>query len=331
MFWWIIGIILLALILWVALRPVPISGLVSRPNLVANYDEALIKVKALQDEDNQDFARDVCITKLFDHGMQTEHVIVLLHGFTNCPEQFHELGKQYFEAGFNVFIPRMPYHGLSDRLTNELAKLRAENLTTFGDRVTDIARGLGKHVTVMGISGGGNVATWLAQNRTDLDFAFPIAAFFGLTSIPVWLTDFLVHLGLVTPNFFMWWDPRTKAENPHSIYYAYPRYPMRAMVEIFRLATAIKAQADKIPPAAKSIVMIINDAEPSVSNPELSKLVTTWQKFRKENLSEYHFEKSLNLPHDLITPNPAILSVEESYPRLIKLVKDAHAGQQKST
>ncbi len=324
---WIIGIILLILILWVVLRPIPISGLVTHPNPVTSYDEALAKVKAMQEEDNHDFALDVCITKLFDHGIQTEHVIVLLHGFTNCPEQFNELGKQYFESGYNVFIPRMPYHGLSDRLTNELAKLRAEDLTNFGDKVMDISHGLGKKVTVMGISGGGNIAAWLAQNRTDVNFVFPIAAFFGLNSIPAWLTRFFVRLGLITPNFFMWWDPRTKADNPHSIYYAYPRYPVRAMMEIFRMAIAIKAQADKLPPAAKSIVMVINDAEPSVSNAELVNLVETWQKHRKANLSEYHFEKSIQLPHDFITPNASISFSETSYPRLIKVVKDIHAGQ----
>ena len=330
MFSWMIGIILLTLILWVALRRIPISGLISHPNPVSNYEEALVRVKAMQEEDNQDLARDVCITKLFDHGTQTEHVIVLLHGFTNCPEQFSELGKRFFDAGFNVFIPRMPYHGLNDRLTNDLLKLTAEDLCGFGDKVLDTAHGLGKKVSVMGISGGGNVAAWLAQNRTDLDFAFPIAAFFGLNSIPAWLMNFFVRLGLIMPNFFMWWDPRTKAENPQSIYYAYPRYPIRAMMEIFRLGTAIKTQADKIPPAAQNIVMVINDAESSVNNPELSKLIETWQTHHKETLNEYHFKKSLKLPHDLITPNPAILSVEESYPRLIQLVKNTHANLQKN-
>ena len=328
MIWWILGLILFVLILWVTLRPIPVNGLVSHPKPVTSYEAAVMQVKAIQEEDNHDLARDVCITKLFDHGLQTDDVIVLLHGFTNCPEQFNELGKRYFEAGFNVFIPRLPYHGLTDRLTTELAKLRAEDLITFGDKVINIARGLGKKVTVLGISGGGNLAAWLAQNRTDLDFAFPIAAFFELTSIPSRLTKFFVRLGLIVPNFFMWWDPRTKAENPHSIYYAYPRYPIRAMVEIFRLAAAIESQAEKFPPAAKTIVMVINDAEPSVSNPELVNLVKTWQNHRKGNLNEYHFEKSINLPHDFITPGTSGLSVEDIYPCLIKMVKEFHTDQQ---
>jgi len=177
----------------------------------------------------------------------------------------------------------------------------------------------------MGISGGGNITAWLAQNRTDLDFAFPIAAFFGLGSVPAWVLKFFVKLGLILPNFFMWWDPRTKAENPHSIYYAYPRYPMRAMMEIFRLADVIKTQANKTPPAAKTIVMVINESEPSVSNVELVKLLEIWQKQSAKNRSAYHFEKNLQLPHDFITPGSTALQAEDIYPRLISMVEDIHA------
>ena len=137
----------------------------------------------MQEKDNLDLSHDVCITKLYDHGKQTEHVIILLHGFTNCPEQFSEIGMQHFEAGSNVFIPRMPYHGLSDRLTDALVHLTVEDLAAFGDQIIDIAHGLGKKITVMGVSGSGTLVAWLAQNRTDIDFAFAIAPLFGLALI----------------------------------------------------------------------------------------------------------------------------------------------------
>jgi alpha-beta hydrolase superfamily lysophospholipase len=157
MIWWIFLLVLLSLILWIAFRPVSIEELESHPEPVQSYQEAIQRVKTVQEEDNQDLARDVCMSKLLDHGLQTEHVIVLLHGFTTCPEQFHDLGKQYFEAGYNVLIPRIPYHGLSNRMTDALLNLTAENLAAFGDKVIDIAHGLGKKVSVMGISG----RTWV--------------------------------------------------------------------------------------------------------------------------------------------------------------------------
>ena len=38
----------------------------------------------------------------------------------------------------------------------------------FGHQIVDISQGLGKQVTVMGISGSGTLAAWLAQNRVDV-------------------------------------------------------------------------------------------------------------------------------------------------------------------
>lgn len=292
---------------------------------VANHEEALARVKSMQEDDNHDRARDVCVTKLYDHGKEREHVIILLHGFTTCPEQFNELGKQYYEQGSNVFLPRMPYHGLEDRLTEKLVNLTAEGLAAFGDKVIDIAHGLGKKITVMGISGSGTLVAWLAQNRADVDFAFTIAPLLGLAFIPSAFTKLFEQIALRLPNFYMWWDPRTKAANPFSIYYAYPGYPTRALVEFLRLAMITRAQAEKSPPRAGQITMILNDAEPAVSNAEALRLFRLWQKYGKGNLSEVHFEKDMKLPHDIITPGTPGVPIEDIHPRLINTVRDVHA------
>lgn len=319
-------LIILLLIFLLGSFPHKTSDIGSRPRPVASYEDAISHVKAMQDTDNQHLTHDVCITKLYDHGRQTEHVLILIHGFTNCPEQFNELGQQYYEAGNNIFIPRMPYHGLSDRLTDALVDLTAENLAAFGDNVIDIARGLGKKITVMGISGSGTLVAWLAQNRADIDFAFAIAPLFGLAFIPPGFTKLFERVALLLPNFFLWWDPRTKADNPYSIYYAYPRYPTRALVEIIRLAMLTRAQAEKSPPKAGKITMIINDAEPAVSNAEILNFLRLWQKHGKGNLSEFHFEKEMKLPHDIITPGTPGVPIGEIQPRLLNVVREIHTN-----
>jgi carboxylesterase len=299
----------------------------SRPNPVISYEDALVRVTAMQEQETQGSTLDVCTTKLYNHGYQTEHVIVLIHGFTNCPEQFSELGRQHFEAGNNVFIPRMPYHGLSDRLTDALVSLRAEEVAAFGDNVIDIAHGLGKKITVMGVSGSGTLVSWLAQNRADIDYAFAIAPLFGLAFIPPGLTKLFERIAFLLPNFFLWWDPRTKADNPYSIYYAYPRYPTRALVEFLRLAMITRAQAEKSPPKAANITMIINDAEPAVSNAEIVKFIDLWQRHGNVKVSEVHFEKEMKLPHDIITPGTPGVPIADIQPRLINAVRELHAGR----
>ncbi|HEY3475308.1 MAG TPA: alpha/beta fold hydrolase [Anaerolineales bacterium] len=324
MIWWVLAFAIAIFGIWILL-PVSIGKLESHPQPVSSFEEAMICIREMQDVDDRDLARDVCITKLFDHGRQTEHAIVLLHGFTTCPEQFNELGKQFFQNGHNVFIPRMPYHGLSDRLTDALVHLTAESLTACGDEVLNIAHGLGRKITVMGLSGSGTLVAWLAQNRADLDFAFAIAPLFGLALIPSAFTRLFERLALHLPNFYLWWDPRTKADNPYSIYYAYPGYPVRALVEIIRLAMITRSQAEHSPPRAGYITMILNDAEPAVSNTEILRLLKLWRRNAQGTLSEVHFEQDMRLPHDILTPGTPGLPIADIYPRLIGAVSRIHA------
>jgi carboxylesterase len=324
MIWSILALAFLMLLAWIALRSASIGDLTSHAKPVGNYEDALTLVRAMQEDDNQDSTRDVCITKLYDHGHQTDHVIILIHGFTNCPEQFNELGQQYYQAGNNVFLPRMPHHGNSDRLTNALVDFTAEKLAEFGDRVIDIAHGLGKKVTVMGISGSGTLVAWLAQNRQDIDYAFAIAPLFGLAFVPAWFTRIFERIAGLLPNFYMWWDPRTRANNPFSIYYAYPGYPIRALKEIMKLAMMTRLQAAKSPPKARHITLIINDSEPGVSNPEILKFLALWRKYEQGNLNEVHFERDLNLPHDIITPGTPGVPIREIQSRLMGTVRETH-------
>ena len=324
MIWGILALAIAILSIWIIFRPITIGELESHSHPVSSFADAIDCIQQMQEKDHLDLARDVCITKLYHHSRQTEHAIVLLHGFTTCPEQFNELGKEFFQNGHNVLIPRMPHHGLSDRLTDSLRHLTAEELAAFGDDILNIARGLGKKISVMGLSGSGTLVAWLAQNRADLDFAFAIAPLFGLAFIPSAFTRLFERIALRLPDFYLWWDPRTRAANPYSIYYAYPGYPVRALAEIIRLAMITRGQAAKSPPKAGHITMILNDAEPAVSNPEILKLLKLWRRYGQETLSEVHFEQDMNLPHDILTPGTPGLPIRDIYPRLISAVSNIH-------
>jgi hypothetical protein len=36
-----------------------------------------------------------CRTRVYTHGARTERALLLLHGFTNCPQQFDALGTRF--------------------------------------------------------------------------------------------------------------------------------------------------------------------------------------------------------------------------------------------
>lgn len=109
-----------------------------------------------------------CHTRLYTHGHRTERALVLLHGFTKCPQQLDALGRQFHERGWNVLIPRYPRHGYTDPLDTSIAELRADLMIALASRAGIAGSGLGEHLTVAGVSLGAVLAGWLAQTRVDL-------------------------------------------------------------------------------------------------------------------------------------------------------------------
>jgi pimeloyl-ACP methyl ester carboxylesterase len=326
MIWWpILPILALAGLLGWLYRSPSSRTLASHPQPTADYQEALDRFQALAKTDAQSGPLfDICHSRLLTHGGQTEHAMVLLHGFTNCPEQFGQLGERFFELGYNVLIPRLPYHGYVDQMTDDLQKLTLQDTIAYGDAAVDIAAGLGHRVSVMGLSAGGVVAAWLVQNRADVDYAIPIAATFGASFVPAWLTRPMVRLLQALPDRFVWWDPRTKADNPYSVYYAYTRYPMHALLCFFQIGIAVQREARRAGPAGGQVLMITNAHEPAVNNPLLDRLTRTWRRRTPDRVHSYTFERELCLPHDLITPGTPGLSTEMVYDRLVEQVQRLH-------
>ncbi|MET7749102.1 alpha/beta fold hydrolase [Micromonospora sp. NPDC005367] len=109
--------------------------------------------------------RPECRSVVMSHGTRTAKAVLLLHGYTDCPKQYAGLAKRYFDEGYNVWVPRAPRHGVTDELAH--AKLEATELVTYANDGLNLVTGLGDEVGVVGISGGGVLATWLAGRRPD--------------------------------------------------------------------------------------------------------------------------------------------------------------------
>ena len=171
-------IIILLLIL--AFRPFTLRESFS-PNPAETFTEAQARIQSIQAAEAElpDLSPE-CGSILMTHDEKVENAIVFLHGFTSCPDQFATLGQRYYDQGYNVFIPRQPRHGLQEYDGAPLKGLTAEELAAFGTEVADTAQGLGERVVFVGLSGGGAVTTWLAQERDDIDLAVPIAPFLGI-------------------------------------------------------------------------------------------------------------------------------------------------------
>jgi carboxylesterase len=231
------------------------------------------------------------------------------------------LGQEYFEKGYNVYIPRIPRHGIKDRLGNPLKGLTAEELAEFATQSADIAQGLGERMIVAGLSGGGSMATWLSQERSDVDLAVPIAPFLGVGFIPRILNRPLTNLLLLVPDFFQWWDPIHKENNPNSMPYSYTRYPTHSLLENMRLGFTAEEAAKRVKPAAGAILVITNANDGSVNNDVIAEFEGMWLEHGEQYLQTFQFDKDLELPHDLITVGRPDGNVDLVYPKLHELIQ----------
>jgi pimeloyl-ACP methyl ester carboxylesterase len=258
-----------------------------------------------------------CRTRLYVHGQRTERSLVLLHGFTNCPQQFDDLGKSFYAQGWNVLIPRYPRHGYSDRLTTSIAELRADMLIAIANRSAEAGAGLGERLTVAGLSLGGILTGYLAQTREDVDVAVLIAPMLGLRPIPGWGLAGITRLAKTLPNFYIWWD--TKLKDRIGPAHGYPRFSTKAYAALFEVGSAVKSAAAEGAPKARRIEVITNAAEPRLDNRFTYELVGSWQR-HGANVHTFEFPESDHLPHDLIDPANPDQNTKLVYPVVVKTI-----------
>lgn len=261
----------------------------------------------------------VCRTELLTHGQAVSRVVVMLHGLTNCPAQFEPLGRICFERGANVLIPRLPRHGLADRMTDELARTDELELRQFTHRVLDAASGLGGQVTIAGLSLGGTLAAWAAQNRSGLERAVLIAPMLALGGIWDVLARLVTPWLRVFPNLHFWWDPRRREKLPGP-QHVYPRYAVRAVVATLKIGAEVLEQARRQAPACRSAAIVTVGGDKAVGNHAAAALARSWRRHDLRDLTEYEFPRSLHLNHDVVDPeqvhgNPAV-----THPVLLRLI-----------
>lgn len=308
------GVVIVA---WLA-RPLTLPPLTATPHPARSYVEAMEKFSTIQIEEAKlplfDGGRSILLT----HGHPTEHVFVLLHGFTNAPRQFREMGERLLALGANVIIPRLAYHGFADRLTEAHAALTAEDMIRHAETGVDIARGLGRRVTVVGLSLSGASTAWIIQRRGDIETACLLAPFLGLPGIPDSFTAAATRILLRLPNKVLWWDPRTR-ENIAGPPTNYPRYATHPLAEILRIG--LEAEEWKGPVQVKRLVLVLSESDIAINNARAQRLVNQWCANSPQTDCSIHvFPASDRVIHDFIDPLQPRAQIEKVYPQLFEWI-----------
>jgi esterase/lipase len=234
----------------------------SHPHPATTYAEAVARISAHRKADSP----DVAYPQIFmGQGSRTTTSVVLFHGFTNAPRQMELLAQAYARKGYNVYVPRMPHHGLADRMTGDLANANRRELVAWTDDAIDIGAGLGDHVVVSGLSAGATLSAWAAKNRTEVSEAVLVAPLIQPSLIPEWTTKPIYQLTPALPPIWVWWNP-VKKEEQKAPEMAYPRYALRSLGDFLALADGISRGQSQRRGAMTRVVVIINEADMAVRN-----------------------------------------------------------------
>jgi carboxylesterase len=245
---------------------------------------------------------DVAYPQLFlGQGSRTTTAVVLFHGFTNAPRQMKVLAQAYARKGYNVYVPRMPHHGLGDRMTDDLAGASRQELIAWVDDAIDIGAGLGEHVVVSGLSAGATLSAWAAKNRSEVGEAVLVAPLVQPSAIPAEAVKPIYQLTPLLPPIWIWWNPIKKAEQK-APEMAYPRYPLRALGDFLAIADGISRGQAMRRGSLGRVVVVTNEADTAVRNDvALLALARQLQPLSREWV-HVSFPSSWGWKHDLIDP-----------------------------
>lgn len=282
-----------------------------------DFDEASARFAALAARDGPDIA-PTGRSRFFEHGRRTPLAVVLLHGFTNAPEQWVQFAARLHGRGHSVVIPRLPGHGRSDRDATPVARVSAAAYLSIASEAADIALGCGERVVVAGLSLGGTLAVRIAQDRHDIARVVAIVPLFGVFNLGALFNSVLATALGAWPNTSVPWDPsgNPRSTPPH----AYPKFPTRGLAVAMRLGLGVYRSAPRRVPAART-TMLLNAREPAVSNP-LSDAVASRFTAARAGAADVVVLEDLPENHDIIDPTNPHERVAEVYPRVEQLIEN---------
>jgi alpha-beta hydrolase superfamily lysophospholipase len=219
----------------------PSSSLHTRSTQDQVYNDSLKKIRAMQACETTGYNPSLK-TILLTQGKKAKKAVLWFHGYTAATLQFKPLAELCFEKGYNVFVPCIPHHGMKDRMSDEVSKVRMKELVQFTNNMVDVMHGLGDEIVVGGLSMGGVMASWVAQYRADVATALIIAPFLGARIIPTKMTPWVVAGIGILPDIKQWWDSEKKMDGDGPKY-GYPQYSYKSLRQILKMGMKIRTDA----------------------------------------------------------------------------------------
>ncbi|MDY0396103.1 alpha/beta hydrolase [Virgibacillus halophilus] len=184
--------------------------------------------------------------------------VLVIHGFTGSTQSMRYLGEQFANQGFTVYGPRLKGHGTAPE---DMEK------ATHQDWIDSVENGLQKLkntcdlIFITGLSMGGTLTLYLAENHPDIRGIMPINAAVEMPELKLQYEQ----LKDTNTRFIAGIGSDIKQRGIKEL--AYEKTPVRSMGEIIKLTEMVKKDLGKITAPA----MVFSSVEDHVVPPENSR------------------------------------------------------------
>ncbi len=231
-----------------------------------------------------------CRSQFFIQPQRASKVLLLFHGFTAAPYQFVPMGNVFRQAGYTVLAPLMPGHGQAGNWNATTPPPLPNDVDVYKQFALywlQQARSMGDQVVVGGLSGGGTLAAWLAQERPqEIDRALLFAPYLSSSSK---MLDLFINLA----NSYVKWPMPPGAQ-----VIGYDGFLVTALRILLRLGADVLDRSAKQNSAP--LFIISTEADQAVSNTDHRTLFENTLK--RQPKTWYHiFDRVLNIPHTMMT------------------------------
>lgn len=259
-------------------------------------------------------------SRFYATARRTSLGVVLLHGFTNAPEQWARFAAGLVARDTNVVVPRFPGHGYADTRTRAIATVRASDLLATTAAAVDVAAAAADRVVVVGLSLGATVAAALALDDSRIASVLCVSPLFGITHLGWRANAALSNVLEWLPNVFLPWDPR--GDTSQTPPYGYTHFPTRVLAECLRLAQDVRKRAEHGGVPSGDARMLLNAREPACNNALAQATSDAWNGART-GMSVVETAQDFPPVHDVVDPHNPQARTEVVYPRIAALIKSA--------
>ncbi|WP_242030708.1 MULTISPECIES: alpha/beta fold hydrolase [unclassified Limnothrix] len=234
-----------------------------------------------------------CRSRFWLHDRPVQRVCLLFHGFTAAPYQFVPIGEALYRAGYNVLAPLMPGHGQAGKWNSQTPPplpIDPKVYQDFGLEWVAKARTFGQQVSIGGLSGGGTLAAWLAQERPqEIYRALLFAPYLSSSSKVV---DLFVSK---TQGYFSWGKG---AESSSFDRPGYPGFAVPALATMLKMGQQVLDRARRQPSAPLFVISSQSDQAVGIWDHR-----ALWEDNRKRQPITWQlvFNRVLDIPHTMMT------------------------------